>query len=594
MSKKMKRIFAGALAFMMLLGLTAAAPAKETKADELALNTYLAYADGSWANQYWGEDPATLESGIAVTNATVTGAGSYTVGLDFTGTAAGHAEGLAFAGVIMAGAETAMPGAIITIDSVTVNGEAITIGKGYANNEDGAIRSNLYNEWVSNLPADARTANGDLTDVSPVMVSKDDFASVETVVVNFSVKFEAQAFLSYANGDWSLQYWGEDPATLTSGIKVTSPAITGEGTYTAALDFTGTPAGYSDGMSFSALMLDRGEIVYPGYVMTIDAVEINGEKVEVGKFYTCYDKDGSNQTRVNLYNEWVSEIHDNARRADGDLTDLTASPVAKDVFNGVETIAVTFTLAKGAAPADPTPTPTPVPVASVDKNGTYHAYFGIQTANYSFRNKWNDANYGINSEVFNQVTGWDAENNAIKRTATITDAEIKGNGNYSVSLTDFDFADGAESLNLLFISTDIPNNGEIKITDVRVKMDGKTVYKDFVEAYLDPDEKEYMVPLCINLWNADLQKGELFAYNMPTKSIELTFTVSGFDYDKAETAETAPTTAPAGDSVAPTTAPTTSDSAKESGSNTVIIVVIVVVVVVLAAVAVVVLKKKKK
>lgn len=54
---------------------------------------YLMYADASWTNQYWGNDDP--DSGITATNADITGPGEYTVGLDFTGTEAGEAKGIA-------------------------------------------------------------------------------------------------------------------------------------------------------------------------------------------------------------------------------------------------------------------------------------------------------------------------------------------------------------------------------------------------------------------------------------------------------------------------------------------------------------------
>lgn len=561
---------------------------------ETPLNAYIGYADSSWTYQYWGEDPATITTGVVPTNASVTGPGTYKVGLDFTGTAAGKAEGLAFAAAIMDNAEKLMPGAIVTVDMVEVNGTALTLGKGYANNEGGAIRSNIYNEWVSALPADARRADGDMTDATALMANKDDFAAVETVVVTFSVAYEAQAYIAYVNGDWSVQYWGENPADLTSGIKVTNPVITGAGTYTAAIDFTGTANGYVDGTSFCSLMLKRGELAYKGYVLNIDKIEVNGAEITYGRPYTSSD-DGI-ETRSNLYNEWVTALPDDARTENGDLTDCTWVPLNRDDLNGVETFSVTFTLVAGAATTVATPTPEPVPEITLDKNGVYHAYFGIQTANWTFRNKFDDATYGLGTTEFETLSSVTDGTSVVKQ-GTLHDVEIKGNGTYTVSLTDFDFADDSETLNLLFASTDIPKSDDIKITDVRVKMDGRTVYKDFTEGYLDPDSKEYINIMCINLWNADLKKGELFAYNMPTQNIEITFTVSGFAYD-AEVAEptVAPTTAPV---ATPTTAPAAEDTvapaAEEGGVNVVLIVVIAVVAVAaIGAVVVVALKRKKK
>lgn len=64
-----------------------------------------------------------------------------------------------------------------------------------------------------------------------------------------------------------------------------------------------------------------------------------------GKGYTCSD-DGK-CTRVNLYNGWVNTVPDDARTADGDMTDC--SPQIMQLTDGkrVKTISVTFTVKAG-------------------------------------------------------------------------------------------------------------------------------------------------------------------------------------------------------------------------------------------------------
>lgn len=589
MSKKLKRAFAGLLAFVMMFAMgTAAAPTAEAKAEEKSTTAYLAYADETWTNQYWGETES--ETGVKFTNATVTGAGAYTVGLDFTGTASGSAKGIAFSAVIMAD-ETVFPGAIITVDSIKINDEVVEMGKSYTNNESGAIRSNVY--WtfgtLENQIADpannVRTVSGDLTDCTPTLAAAEAFADVKTIEVNFTVTLESQAFICYVNGDWSLQYWGG--AALPEGVTATCPAISGEGTYTAGLDFTGTANGYVDGVSFAALMLDRGEIVYPGYVMNIDSILVNGEEVEYGVPYTTYDGDGTNQTRVNLFNEWVTDVTTVAdvRTANGSRDGITPTILDRESMNGVETLEVVFTLMQGTE-MEAEPTPQPVKL-SVDKSGKteYHAYIGIQSENWSFRNSWDDATYGIESDVFNQITGWDEANNPLVREGKINDAVIKGNGTYTVSMEGVNFNDGSELLNLLFISTDIPNTDEIKITDIKIKMNGKTVYKDFTEAFLDPDSKNYMKPLFINKWNNALTAAHEFAYTIPG-DVEITFTVSGFDVDNPDSAAAEPTAAPA------TTTP--ADNSEEKGGVNGLVIAAVVVVLCCGGGFVVMKNKKKK
>ena len=113
----------------------------------------------------------------------------------------------------------------------------------------------------------------------------------------------------------------------------------------------------------------------------------------------------------------------------------------------------------------------------VDLDGTYHAYIGVQTEHFMFRNAFDDASYGSgviggregyeDTVWFDQLTGWDSENNPYTVTGTLNDVEITGNGTYSVSVTDFDFGD-EQSFNLLFISTDIPVTDAIKFSDVKI------------------------------------------------------------------------------------------------------------------------------
>lgn len=174
--------------------------------------------------------------------------------------------------------------------------------------------------------------------------------------------------------------------------------------------------------------------------------------------------------------------------------------------------------------------------------GTYHAYIGIQSASYSFRNAWYEPSYGqgVTGDdgmvYFDQITGWDGPT-AVNKGGVFSDAEITGDGTYTVSVTDFDFGSD-EALNLLFVSTDIPLDAGITISDVKVIMDGNTKYT-FDEAYLSPDATEYVEPMCINIWNDDLGKADgLFGYTMPTSSVEISFTVSGMGDAAAAPADT--------------------------------------------------------
>ena len=197
-----------------------------------------------------------------------------------------------------------------------------------------------------------------------------------------------------------------------------------------------------------------------------------------------------------------------------------------------------------------------MPVSAED---TYNAYIGIQTQNFSFRNAWNEGTYGKGAVgedgmvYFDQITGWEGST-ALNKGGVFTDVQITGDGTYKVGVTDFDFGSD-EYLNLLFVSTDIPLDAGITISDVKVIMDGQTKYT-FDEAFLSPDETTYMQPMAINIWNTEDLNGQdgLFGYVMPSSSVEIEFTVSNFPAaGVADTAEEAPAETTEAETTAPTT-----------------------------------------
>lgn len=157
----------------------------------------------------------------------------------------------------------------------------------------------------------------------------------------------AIAWIMYASSDYGVSYSvGDtyDPTSCTTGVKAQNAQIIGEGTYTVSLDFS--DCGMAKGVSFSALGISNGEQLFPGYTYTIDEILINGEAYDMaGKGYTCSD-DGK-CTRVNLYNGWVNSVPDEARTADGDLTDCSAQIMQLTDGKRVKTISVTFTVKAG-------------------------------------------------------------------------------------------------------------------------------------------------------------------------------------------------------------------------------------------------------
>ncbi len=154
---------------------------------------------------------------------------------------------------------------------------------------------------------------------------------------------EARAWLMFNSNDWATTYRvGDDyPDGQTAGIVATEATITGPGSYTVGLDFTGTSAGSANAIVFSAVGILHGESLYPGYFIEITEIRINGEAVEMsGKPYTTCDAEDT--TRVNIYNAWVSKLPDEARVADGDLSNCTWTPVDGPNLGSIQSIEVDF------------------------------------------------------------------------------------------------------------------------------------------------------------------------------------------------------------------------------------------------------------
>lgn len=309
--------------------------------------------------------------------------------------------------------------------------------------------------------------------------------------------------------------------------------------------------------------------------------------------------------------EFTINLYDNCWESATDVTHLvinSATAIFGSVAGGTE------------EPVEETPEEVEVvPETPVfDPNGVYKAYLGIQTQNYIFRNAWADESFGANGTSwekndignnFNGLTGWDGAD-AVKYDGTFTDVEIKGNGTYRVSLTDFDFG-GDESLNLLFLSTDIPIEGNhVSFTNVKVILNGSTKYtfeNGVIPGIDSRDDKEYYEVHCINIWNTEQLGGKdgLFGYVMPNKSVEIEFTVSGFAYDKVEEPVEEPVeevveedkeepVEEVEDEPVETVSEDVEEAAEDKDTNWLLIAGIVVAVIVIAVVVVLVIKNKGK
>jgi hypothetical protein len=479
-----------------------------------APTAFLMYADGAWVNQVWnpGEQPA----GMTVTEAVITGEGDYTVGLTFET----PAEGLAFSALGISDGEANFPGWKIRINEIRVNGEAIAINKGYTSSDDGIeTRMNVFNEWVTDLPADARSWDGSLEGAAAQIVARDLFAEVKTYEIDFSlIPVSDTAFIMFASADWAVSAWNPGEFAETNAVKIEGP-----GTYTLKLEYAEPLAGYA----FIAAGIAKGELNFPGYFMDITEIKINGEAIEIAKDFTTSDEGVT--TRSNIWNEWVTDLPEQARIADGNLEGATAMIATKEALSNVSSIEVTFDFIYGEPPVT-----AEAPLTEEELNAMlsadYHGYVAVQSENYIFRNDFEDASYGRdgeNPEFFTRLTGWDAENNAVDYGGVFEDATITGNGTYTVTMTTGDMGFGTDSFFRYFrVATDIParlvKEGHVTITDAKVKIgEGKTQ-----EGLIVHTEGDWVKIVVTDEYNK-LDAG--FGYTVPGANtpVVFTFTVNG-------------------------------------------------------------------
>lgn len=132
-------------------------------------------------------DPTNKTKGIKDKNVIITGAGTYTVSLDFT--ECGAAKGVAFSALGISNGEDLFPGYTISIDKILINNSPYQLnGKEFTTSDDKhCTRVNIYNAWVNDLSKEARTPDGDFTDCSAQIMDISDKTSVSNISITFTV-----------------------------------------------------------------------------------------------------------------------------------------------------------------------------------------------------------------------------------------------------------------------------------------------------------------------------------------------------------------------------------------------------------------------
>jgi endoglucanase len=130
-----------------------------------------------------------------------------------------------------------------------------------------------------------------------------------------------------------------NPADNTAGITAHDVVVDGPGEYTVSLDFEGG----NTGVTFAALAIADAEVLYPGCIIDIKEIIYDGNPVKLQKLAYTSSDDGI-CTRVNLYNEWVSELPDDARNKSGMLGMASPCILDKTAINDIKNITITFEL----------------------------------------------------------------------------------------------------------------------------------------------------------------------------------------------------------------------------------------------------------
>ena len=286
---------------------------------------FLMFADSNWATSAW--NPGEFAEGNAVT---VDGPGTYTLSLDFSGVKDGEIPGVAFMAVGIANGEATFPGYFIDITEVKVNGEAIELGKDFTTTDDGIVtRSNIWNEWVTDIPAEARVADGDLEGVTAKIATAEALSGIKTIDVTFDYIYgvppvveteqpltedEVKELISKTYGayiavqsdpnyifrnDWEEPSYGRDAdndvftklaktnndGTITDyGATFEDAVISGNGTYTCSM--TTGEMGFGEDTAFHFFRVSTdipSKLVKEGYVTISDVtIKIGEGKTQSG------------------------------------------------------------------------------------------------------------------------------------------------------------------------------------------------------------------------------------------------------------------------------------------------------------------------
>ncbi len=162
----------------------------------------------------------------------------------------------------------------------------------------------------------------------------------------------SQAYLNIMDINWEAEYWGDDEDSLA--YKAGIADIKGNGQYKVSV--TADTDGYRFastgdvkdnsklpyGIDFMSICVDDYDEKLANAVVKIDKVTIDGKDIPVtGKGFTTYEY---YQVEAPVFCEWYGDIPAEAKCADGDIKDASASVVDVSEIEEWTNIEVTFTV----------------------------------------------------------------------------------------------------------------------------------------------------------------------------------------------------------------------------------------------------------
>ena len=346
----LKRLAALICCLALLMGVGNFTPAAQNdlsyvsaaEEDQVETVAFLDYTAGSWTN-YNSSSPYARP-------ATVTGAGTYTAGLDFSELAENkRPSGTQYIALQVVGATSLFPMHAIKLWGIKVNGTPLTITKkGYTNDEGGNTRMNLYipDDWIGGaVPDGARSYDEDLEGVTWQVIAPNDLSSkIATLEIEFSFMPVGNSInTAYLGGD-AMGSAGECWDAVPTNSSVRNTYVVGRGIYTV-----GVVSSSNIGTPNYALVLAGGADDYPGSVFRIIDVQVAGQDgvLESIPFSRGNTRDegihgGKNSIRTNIYNSYAAELGANDRTWDENPELMTPWVLESNSIQGKRQIFITF------------------------------------------------------------------------------------------------------------------------------------------------------------------------------------------------------------------------------------------------------------